>query len=125
MRYVLIIGFSAYIIGCSPQQEKQSPLEEKQITTFKEDARIALPEGEAKEMVIANCVHCHGYKLITQNKATREGWQSMIVWMQETQGLWPLGTAEEALLDYLEKHFAPEQQGRRAPLTDIDWYELK
>lgn len=114
------------IIGCSkPQAEKLSPLIEKQITEFKEDARTALPEGSAKELVVANCVHCHSYKLVTQNSATREGWKSMVVWMQETQGLWPLGPAEDQILDYLAEHFAPRNEGRRAPLTEVEWYELE
>ena len=113
------------IIACSkPAEDKPSPLPQKQITQFKDDARAELPEGEAKEMVVANCVHCHGHKLITQNSASREGWQNMIIWMQETQGLWPLGPNEDKILDYLAEHFAPQNKGRRSPLTDIEWYEL-
>ena len=42
----------------------------------------------------------------------------------KTQKLWDLGENEILILDYLEKNYAPKEQGRRAPLKDIDWYEL-
>ncbi len=123
---IVLIAIVGIVAGCSkPQVEKQSPLPEKQITEFKEDARVVLPDGTAKELVVANCVHCHSYKLVTQNSATREGWKSMVVWMQETQGLWPLGPAEDQILDYLAEHFAPKNAGRRPPLTDVEWYDLE
>lgn len=86
-------------------------------TGFKEDANLNL--------VIANCTSCHSAKMVTQNRATREGWQTMIRWMQETQNLWDLGESEGPILDYLAKYYAPEEQGRRQPLTDIAWYELE
>lgn len=40
----------------------------------------------------------------------------MIRWMQETQGLWPLGDAESAILEYLSVNYGPLPRGRRAPL---------
>ena len=124
MRFITCL-FLILIIGCSPTpSERPSPVPAKQITEFKNDARSELPDGDVKEVVIANCVHCHGHKIITQNAATREGWKDMIVWMQESQGLWPLGANEDKILDYLAEHFAPMNKGRRAPLTDIEWYEL-
>lgn len=86
-------------------------------TGFKEDADLNL--------VIANCTSCHSAKMVTQNRATRDGWKSMIRWMQETQNLWDLGENEDAILDYLAKHYAPKKQGRRQALTNIDWYELE
>lgn len=78
----------------------------------------------AWEIVRANCTSCHSAKLITQNRQTREGWKGLIVWMQETQGLWDLGENEGLILDYLATYYAPEDQGRRAPLKDIEWYML-
>jgi len=80
---------------------------------------------EALPIVKANCTACHSAKLITQNRATREGWKSMIEWMQKTQNLWPLGANEEVILNYLSKYYAPSFQGRRAPLTNIEWYKLE
>jgi hypothetical protein len=70
------------------------------------------------------CVKCHSPKLITQKRATREGWVATIRWMQQTQGLWDLGKDESAILEYLAKNYAPQNQGRR-PLLKVDkWYQL-
>jgi hypothetical protein len=69
------------------------------------------------EQVRAQCTVCHSARLVTQNRASREGWQQMIRWMQESQGLWPLGDAEPLILDYLEQNYGPRPRGRRAPLV--------
>ena len=78
-------------------------------------------------VVKSTCTSCHSSKLIIQNRATREGWKDMIKWMQETQGLPPLGTLEPQILDYLAKHYAPQKTGRRDNLDmeAIEWYVLK
>ena len=89
------------------------------------DAVTGLVADDALPLVKGNCVGCHSAKLITQNRATREGWKSMIVWMQETQKLWDLGENEDEILDYLAKHYAPEQVGRRQNLQQVEWYDLK
>ncbi|MFO7825021.1 MAG: hypothetical protein R6V72_13860 [Cyclobacterium sp.] len=81
--------------------------------------------SEGLDLVIAHCTACHSAKLVTQNRADREGWKKMIRWMQATQNLWELGEQEEAILDYLSENYAPVKTGRRPPLTDIEWYELK
>lgn len=77
-------------------------------------------------VVISSCTSCHSAKLISQNKATREGWKNMIVWMQATQGLNDLGDNEPLILDYLAKHYAPKEVGRRQNLNveEIKWYVL-
>jgi len=66
------------------------------------------------------------FKLVTQNRATRSGWESMIRWMQATQGLPDLGKSEPMILDYLAKYYAPQETGRRAnlDLTQVKWYIL-
>ena len=78
------------------------------------------------EEVRAICTSCHSAKLVTQNRATRDGWKEMIRWMQETQGLWELGPAEPKILDYLAKYYAPEAAGRLSNLdiAEIEWYIL-
>lgn len=76
------------------------------------------------EIVRANCTSCHTASIITQNKQTRDGWEHLIHWMQETQGLWDLGKNEPLILDYLATYYAPEETGRRKQLQDIEWYIL-
>ena len=72
------------------------------------------------------CTSCHSAKLVTQNRATRDGWEQMIRWMQATQGLQDLGKNEPKILDYLAKNYAPTEVGRRKILNqeEIEWYTL-
>ena len=84
-----------------------------------------LKAEEGFKLVQSNCTPCHSAKLITQNRATRDGWKSTIVWMQEKQNLWPLGENEEKILDYLAANYAPEDKGRRENLSNIEWYTLE
>ncbi len=88
------------------------------------DLESGLIVDDHYELVKGTCSACHSINLVTQNSATREGWKDLIVWMQQTQKLWDLGESEALILDYLEKNYAPKEQGRRAPLKDIEWYEL-
>lgn len=83
--------------------------------------------AEGFEVVRGNCTGCHSAKLITQNLASRDGWEEMIRWMQAKQGLWDLGKNEPIILDYLAKNYAPVDKGRRANLQveDISWYILE
>ena len=88
--------------------------------------RTGMKDDPNLPMVIASCTSCHSAKLITQNKATREGWKSMIKWMQATQGLPDLGKNEPVILDYLSKYYAPTETGRRKHINiaAIEWYIL-
>ena len=74
-------------------------------TGFKDD--------EGLQTVIVSCTPCHSAKLVTQNRANKEGWISIIRWMQETQNLWDLGNNEDVIVNYLAKNYAPEEKGRR------------
>lgn len=84
-----------------------------------------MPYDERFPIVKATCTACHSSKLVTQNRATREGWKQMIDWMQETQGLWELGGNEPIILDYLAEYYAPKEIGRRAGLEDVEYYILE
>ncbi len=86
-----------------------------------------LKVAEGWEVVRSTCTACHSAALVTQNRATREGWKDMIRWMQETQGLWDLGDQESTILDYLAANYAPEEGGRRPNLdiAAIEWYVLE
>lgn len=83
-----------------------------------------IAQGDYK-LVKTSCTPCHSSKLVLQNRATREGWEQMIRWMQETQKLWDLGESEDKILDYLATHYAPENKGRRNNLIVEEWYEIE
>ncbi|WP_405246304.1 monoheme cytochrome C [Cellulophaga sp. Asnod2-G02] len=87
--------------------------------------RTGFVDGEGLMLVVQNCTSCHSAKLVTQNRMSREKWLATIRWMQETQNLWDLGVNEEPILNYLSTNYAPNQIGRRANLTNIDWYKLE
>lgn len=88
--------------------------------------KTGLKNDENLQLIISSCTSCHSAQLITQNRATRSGWRQMIEWMQATQGLPDLGEKQPKILDYLAKHYAPEEIGRRANLdmAEIEWYIL-
>jgi len=133
--YVLVIGVAAlvyYILNPSIlvfDVPKEQPLLqiEAPLPEYENGIHLAtgFKEGENLQLVINNCTSCHSAKMVTQNRATRDGWKTMISWMQETQNLWDLGDNEPLILDYLAKYYAPDKAGRRQPLTNIDWYELE
>jgi len=91
------------------------------------DPLTGLIIAEGFPQVKALCTPCHSAKLVTQNRASREGWEQMIRWMQETQNLKDLGTNEPIVLDYLAANYAPQEIGRRTNLDveDIEWYILE
>ena len=88
--------------------------------------RTGLHADPNLSIIIGSCTSCHSAKLITQNKATREGWKNMIRWMQKTQGLPDLGESEPIVLNYLAKYYAPKNTGRRKniDIEAIEWYIL-
>ena len=74
--------------------------------------------AEGFETVRTQCTRCHSAKLVTQNRATRQGWIEIIRWMQRTQKLPALGDDEVVIVDYLAKYYgpAPRSKARRRPL---------
>lgn len=136
---ILIIVFAGYFLFDSSVSEHSEFIEaDSPIPLDQIEDRIdggvhlatGLLDGEGLNLVIAHCTACHSAKLITQNRADRDGWEKMIRWMQETQNLWELGTQEKVILDYLARYYAPEDPKgsanfRRAPLENIEWYELR
>ncbi len=87
--------------------------------------RTGLIEAEGLMTVVNNCTNCHSAKLVTQNRMNEERWNATIKWMQETQNLWDLGGNQKIIVDYLVTNYPVKDVGRRAALTNIDWYELE
>jgi hypothetical protein len=115
----------AHLQDVKQQKREGQTLEKPQIINGK-DVETGLLAADGLLMVKANCTGCHSSKLIIQNRLSRKEWQEKIAWMQETQGLWDLGAHETVILDYLEKNYGPRPRGgRRAPLENIEWYELE
>ncbi|MEM6628672.1 MAG: hypothetical protein AAF694_03330 [Bacteroidota bacterium] len=88
------------------------------------DVETGFVAKEGYHLVKLHCTPCHSSKLVLQNRATREGWQEMIQWMQKTQKLWDLGPHQDSILDYLASNYGPAKKGRRAPLQVQEWYNI-
>ena len=100
----LALGFVAALLAGLP------------VSATEMDAKTGLVIAEGFDLVSVHCTVCHSATLVTQNRADREGWLSMIRWMQKKQGLWPLGPAEDPILNYLATNYGPVDSGRRKPL---------
>lgn len=117
---ICLIGL--VVLACKNEAKEELEVNETTELTIDENGLVNAP---AKNLVSSQCSGCHSIKLVTQNRASREGWKNMIVWMQETQNLWDLGDNEDKILDYLSTYYSPEQQGRRKNLEVEEWYTLE
>lgn len=101
------------------------PPDDGRVENGKDVATGLIAEGDYK-IVKATCTACHSSSLVLQNRATREGWENMIRWMQTNQKLWDLGVNEPKILDYLATHYGPpENAGRRQNLVVEEWYPIE
>jgi cytochrome c1 len=126
MRAVFLI-FLNVLVACNSNSNEAKTEKEVEMSGIVDGIHMetGLIAKDGFRLVIANCTPCHSAKLVTQNRATREGWEGTIRWMQKKQNLWDLGEAEGEILDYLATNYAPEQKGRRNNLKNIDWYNLE
>ncbi len=72
-----------------------------------------LPDGKGKDLVQKICADCHGVDVIVSQRATKEGWQSIVDSMVERGAS---GTKEEiaTIVDYLAKNFPQEPSKLKA-----------
>jgi hypothetical protein len=108
----------------APETAAPAPVDDEEKVENGIHLSTGLIFDENFELVRANCTGCHSAALITQNRMTREQWDNTIIWMQKTQNLWDLGPNKAAILDYLEKNYAPTESGRRKNLVINEWYYL-
>lgn len=94
-----------------------STLSAAEKTAYGIDQDTGLVMAPGWELVKANCTVCHSARFITGQRGDRATWESMIRWMQKTQGLWPIPAAmETTILDYLASTYPPGKQSRRPNL---------
>ena len=74
----------------------------------------ALPEGPGREEAFYACTACHGTAVIGRSRLTREGWDELMDWMAEKQGMAPLeGEERRVIVDYLARAFPPGTRQQR------------
>ncbi len=60
------------------------------------------------------CTACHGTAVIGRSRLTREGWDELMDWMAEKQGMAPLeGEERRVIVDYLARAFPPGTRQQR------------
>lgn len=124
----VVTGLAAFVQPAEKLPVKAAAKAVMTADSVKKDPETGMAMDEQLMLVKAHCTSCHSPKLIIQNRFTRDGWKEKIRWMQRTQKLWDLGESEPKVLDYLVKYYGPEQKtfdGRRMPLKEVKWYELK
>ncbi len=66
----------------------------------------ALYPAEGAGLTYDYCASCHSTMIVAQQGQTREGWDELLVWMVEKQGMQPIPEDDrEIVLDYLAKHY--------------------
>lgn len=71
--------------------------------------QVALPEGPVRNVILKNCVKCHGIDDYAFRAMDRAGWQALLDTTHKQQRGVALAKAdEEVLLAYLTESFGPE-----------------
>ncbi len=65
-----------------------------------------LPRSQGYEETAAYCTACHSLRIVMQQRQTRDGWDYLLTWMRDKQGMAePFPEDRELLLDYLTREF--------------------
>ena len=82
-----------------------------------EDPTTGLIIAPGWELVRSYCGACHSYRMVTAQRGDARFWTDTIRWMQRTQSLMRLESAQErAMVDYLARNYDEVDWGRRPPL---------
>ena len=82
-----------------------------------QDTVMGLVQAPGFELVLQNCITCHGPRQFLQQRGDRDTWRGLIRWMQRDHGLRALeDDVEDRIVDYLATNYGPEHGGRRRPL---------
>jgi hypothetical protein len=76
-----------------------------------------LPDGKGKDLLQMICADCHGLDVITTQRATKDGWASIVDSMVSRGAS---GTKEQldTIIDYLAKNFGPDPDSKKIEKTD-------
>lgn len=75
-----------------------------------QDDYWGLPRTTGYEETAAYCTACHSLRIVMQQRQTREGWDYLLTWMSEKQGMAPPHPEDrETILNYLAEHFTDSE----------------
>lgn len=62
--------------------------------------------ADGVEETYYSCIACHSEMIVAQQGLTRHGWEELLVWMVDEQGMPELDPETQSIvLDYLAKHY--------------------
>jgi len=71
--------------------------------------QVPLPDGALRNVILKNCVSCHGIDDYAFHALTRERWDDLLSELHQNLDLKPLAKADHAmLLDYLAEQFGED-----------------
>ena len=102
------------LLGCGDDSTPESPTPAANSGI---DPTTGLVIAEDWELVVGFCTGCHSAKQFLRQRGTAQTWQTIIDWMQATQGLatFPDGI-EDRIVAYLATNYGPGDTYRRAPI---------
>ena len=75
-----------------------------------QDDYWGLPRSEGYDLVAAYCSACHSLRIVMQQKQNRDGWDYLLTWMVEQQGMGELYPDDrDQVLEYLTREFGQEE----------------
>ncbi len=94
----------AYLAGAFPQEVPRHP--DVPVGSTLE----SLPDSEGRSETFAFCSACHSMRLVAQQGLDRDGWEEVLDWMTEEQGMVELpAEMRERVLVYLSSAFPVER----------------
>lgn len=113
-----ILGSLALASALAVSASAIGPKKIEKTTPVDPETGLIVAKGFAE--VKAHCTVCHSSKFILLQRGDKQTWKDMIVWMQKTQGLWPLDmpnekgeNVEQLILEYLSTNYAPDNKIER------------
>ncbi len=99
----LIVGYLG--VHFAPERKRRPPAAPPLIEEVDD-----LPDTAGREETFYTCSACHSFTLVAQQGLTREGWDELIDWMVEEQGMdEPDPETRERILTYLTRWFGPDR----------------
>lgn len=71
--------------------------------------QVSLPDGPLRQIILGNCVSCHGIDDYAFHALTRERWSALLTEMHDHLPVQPLASKDrELLLDFLSENFGED-----------------
>ncbi|MEM8694385.1 MAG: aldehyde dehydrogenase [Pseudomonadota bacterium] len=75
-----------------------------------EDYNGILVNEPGADTTFAYCAGCHSERIVAQQGLTREGWEELIEWMVEEQGMGEIEDPDYTeIVDYLTAHYGEDR----------------